>query len=75
MSWTVRAELEAVATDFIYWACRGGRVVSVQPTVEPGVDIGVHRFDPWMQRARQARYDFPVRCRQQMGVAGLLAAA
>jgi hypothetical protein len=47
MSWTVRAELESVATDFVYCARLGVRVVSVQPTTEPGVEVGVHRFEPW----------------------------
>jgi hypothetical protein len=75
MSWTVRAELEAVAADFVYWACLGVRVVSVQPTTEPGVEIAVHRFEPWMLRAMQARYDFPVQCRQQKSDASLAAAA
>ena len=75
MSWTVRAELEAVATDFVYWARLGVRVVSVQPTTEPGVEVGVHRFEPWMLRAMQARYDFPVQCHQQKRVTGLVAAA
>ena len=65
MPQTVRAELEAVATDFVHWACLGVRVVSVQPTTEPGVQIAVQRFEPWMLRAMQARYDFPVQCRQQ----------
>jgi len=75
MSQTVRAELEAVAADFVYWACLGLRVVSVQPTTEPGVEIAVHRFEPWMLRAMQARYDFPVQCRQQNSDASLVAAA
>jgi hypothetical protein len=75
MSWTVRAELEAVATDFVYWARLGVRVVSVQPTTAPGVQIAVHRFEPWMLRAMQARYDFPVQCQQQSSVTGLLTAA
>ncbi|MDT7579466.1 MAG: hypothetical protein QOK35_730 [Pseudonocardiales bacterium] len=75
MSWTVRAELEAVAADFIYGACLGVRVVSVRPTTEPGAEIAVHRFEPWMLRAMQARYDFPVQCRQQTSVTGLVAAA
>jgi hypothetical protein len=74
MSWTVRAELEAVASDFVYWACLGLRVVSVQPTTEPGVQIGVHRFEPWMLPAMQARYDFPVHCHQQKTVASSVAA-
>ena len=75
MSQTVRAELEAVAADFVYWACLGLRVVSVQPTTEPGVQIAVYRFEPWMLRAMQARYDFPVQCHQQKSVAGLVSAA
>jgi hypothetical protein len=74
MSWTLRAELEAVATDFVYWARLGVRVVSVQPTTEPGVQIGVHRFAPWMLGAMQARYDFPVHCHQPKTAAGVVAA-
>ena len=74
MSWTLRAELEAVATDFVYWARLFVRVVSVQPTTEPGVQIGVHRFAPWMLGAMQARYDFPVHCHQPKTAAGVVAA-
>ena len=74
MSQTVRAELEAVAADFVYWACLGLRVVSVQPTTEPGVQIAVYRFEPWMLRAMQARYDFPVHCHQPKTAAGVVAA-
>ena len=64
MSWTVRADVEAVIADLIYWACLGVRVLSVQPAADAGLQIGVLDLRPWMLRAMQARYDFPVECRQ-----------
>jgi hypothetical protein len=62
---TQRAELETVMSDFIHWACLGVRMVSVQPTPDRGVDVAVHRFEPWMMRAMRNRYDFPGICRPQ----------
>jgi hypothetical protein len=40
-------------------------MVSVQPTPDRGVDVAVHRFEPWMMRAMRNRYDFPGICRPQ----------
>jgi hypothetical protein len=75
MAWTLRVELEAVAADLVYWACRGVRLAAINPTTEPGVEIAVHRFEPWMPGAMQDRYDFPVQFRRQRPVTGLVAAA
>jgi hypothetical protein len=63
MSGNQRAELETVMSDFVHWACLRVRVVSVQPTSDRGVDVAVHGFEPWMARALESRYDFPVVCR------------
>jgi len=65
MSGSPRAELEIVMSDFVHWKCLGVQVVSVQPTSNRGVDVAVHRFEPWMTRAMRDRYDFPVVCRLQ----------
>jgi hypothetical protein len=64
MAWTVRAEVEQVVADLLYWRRLGVVVLSVDPLDGPGAQVGVLHAHPLVTAAMKARYRFPVECRQ-----------
>jgi hypothetical protein len=64
MTWTLRAEVEQVVADLVYWRRRGVVVLAVEPLDGRGARVGVRDLHPLVGQAMQARYRFPVECRQ-----------
>jgi hypothetical protein len=60
--WRVRAEVEQVVTDLVYWRRPGVTVLAVEPLPGSGARIGVHDLGPLVTRPVRARYGFPDEC-------------